>query len=245
MATVCALARPAGAEEPPGVTPYRPTVSTPAELSDPGYLEFELGALAAPGPPRRDSLPYAAKLALDEDWGVRIAGDGWVRNRPTGSGSRPGLGDTGIILKHRIELSDVSAWGWELGCALPTGRAGLGAGTTAYTLTAIYSRDFGPSHIDLNLGATRSDNTGPATGRVATAWALALSHALDERWELAGEYAGARQRGVPASGQALVALSYSVSRSLVIDAGLARNVTGTTVAPALFAGFTVLGPKLF
>ena len=245
LVALLSLARPADAQEAPTVTPYRPTVSTPAELSVPGYLEFELGALTAPGPARRDSLPYTAKLAFDEDWGLRVGGDAWVRNRATAGPGPTGPGDTSIVLKHRIELSEESAWGWELGCNLPTGRAGIGAGTTAYSLTGIYSRDFGASHLDLNLGATRSDSTDAATGRVATAWALALSHAVDERWELAVEYSGARQRGVPTSGQALFAVSYSVSRSLVIDAGVARNVISGTVAPAVFTGFTILGPQLF
>ena len=71
----------AGSEGTPSVTPYRPSVSTPAALSAPGWLEVEVGALRARGSEdsRRDSLPYSLKLAFSEDWGfVSAATHGFV-----------------------------------------------------------------------------------------------------------------------------------------------------------------------
>ena len=62
----------------PAVVPYRPSVSTPAQLSAPGYLELEAGGLRATGPDRgvaRTTLPYTLKLAFTPDWGVRVGGD--------------------------------------------------------------------------------------------------------------------------------------------------------------------------
>jgi hypothetical protein len=220
-------------------------VSTPAQLSAPGYLEFELGALTVPGPRRRDSLPGTAKLAFDEDWGVRVGGEGWVRNGATGGAYRAGPGDTAVVLKHRLALTDESALGWELGRSLPTGQSGIGAGSGAATFTAIYSRDFGRSHVDLNLSTSRTDSADPGIGLVATGWAAALSRALGSRWQAAAEFSGTRQGGVAGTGQMLFALSYSVSRSLVFDAGFARNVRGGIYSPTLFTGFTMLGPPLF
>ena len=43
----------------PSVTPYRPSVSTPAALSAPGWLEVEAGVLRSRSddPARRDSVP--------------------------------------------------------------------------------------------------------------------------------------------------------------------------------------------
>src|SRR5262252_7277339 len=67
----------------PQVVPYRPTVSTPAQLSAPGWLELEAGGLVANGPAAsasRATLPYTLKLAFTPDWGVRIGGDAWVRD---------------------------------------------------------------------------------------------------------------------------------------------------------------------
>ena len=58
------------------VTPYRPTLSTPANLSTPGWLELESGLqrLHNPDGAQRDSLPYTIKLALSPDWGLRVGG---------------------------------------------------------------------------------------------------------------------------------------------------------------------------
>src|SRR5262249_55246135 len=65
----------AGAEDAPAVTPYRPSVSTPAALSAPGWLEVEAGLQAdrdRAADARRTSLPYTLKLAMTPDWGIRI-----------------------------------------------------------------------------------------------------------------------------------------------------------------------------
>jgi hypothetical protein len=242
----CAAVRAQGdPPEAPSVTPYRPTVSTPAELSAPGYIEFELGVLKEPAPLRRDSLPYAAKFAFDEDWGVRVGGDGWVRNPDAAGGYRTGPGDTSVVFKHRRELTDVSAFGVELGWSAPTGRSGVGAGNAAYSLNAIYSHDIGVSHIDINLNATRSDGAAPGTGSVTIGWAAALSRALDDRWEVSAELSGTNQRGPGAASQALFALAYTVSRSLVLDAGFAGSLHAGSAGPSVFCGFTMLGPRLF
>ena len=43
----------------PAVVPYRPSVSTPAQLSAPGYLELEAGGLrASDNGASRTTLPY-------------------------------------------------------------------------------------------------------------------------------------------------------------------------------------------
>ena len=53
------------------VTPYRPSVSSPAQLPVPGQLELELGGLQTRlDDDRRASLPYTFKLAFNEAWGV-------------------------------------------------------------------------------------------------------------------------------------------------------------------------------
>src|SRR5947209_20559582 len=67
----------------PSATPYRPSVSTPAALSAPGWIEVEAGlqhdhdgAVA-----RRDSAPLTVKLAFTPDWGVRLGIDAGVLSR--------------------------------------------------------------------------------------------------------------------------------------------------------------------
>ena len=151
----CAFA--AHADDAPTVTPYRPSVSAPAQLSAPGWLEVEMGLQRsrADDPQRRDTLPYALKLAFTPDWGIRVQGDAIVRERAADGSSLRGAGDTSVVLKRRFAVDDASAFGLEAGVKFPTARTGMGSGHTDAGLTGIYSSDFAPKwHVDVNLSAT-------------------------------------------------------------------------------------------
>ena len=66
---LCLAASAAHAQQAPddAVTPYRPSVSSPAQLPVPGQLELELGGLHTRlEDDRRASLPYTVKLAFNE-----------------------------------------------------------------------------------------------------------------------------------------------------------------------------------
>src|SRR5438105_2964593 len=115
----CALIACAGAahaQDAPSVTPYRPSVSTPAALSAPGWLEVEAGVQSsrAVDPTRRETLPYTLKLAFTPDWGIRVGGDAIVRQRNADGTADHGLGDTSLVLKRRFAVNDASAFGLEL-----------------------------------------------------------------------------------------------------------------------------------
>lgn len=234
-------------EEPPAVTPYRPSVSTPAALSAPGYLEIEGGGLLArgSGDSRRDSLPYALKLAFTPDWGVRLGGEAWVRQTDDTGRRISGAGDTSIVLKRRFAVDDASAFGLEAGATLPTGRRGISSGKSDYSLNAIYSADLGTFHTDLNLVTTRIGAVDPGTSRMQTLWAASLSKALSERWGVVGEFSGTHQRGVDGTSQFLLAASYNVSKTLTLDAGFAHSLRSGVPDRSFFTGLTLLGPRLF
>src|SRR5450755_1243520 len=119
------------AAEDVAVTPYRPTVSTPAALSAPGWLEGEAGlqSLDDATPTRRDSAPYTLKLAISDDWGVRIAGELLVHDANADSPHVTGTGDTSVILKRRFALNARSAFGLEVGATAPTAPPGLHSGS--------------------------------------------------------------------------------------------------------------------
>lgn len=241
-----ALAQSASADQ-PSVTPYRPSVSTPAALSAPGWLEIEAGVLRSrgAGTERRDSVPYTLKLAFTPDWGLRFGGDAWVR-QDDGSGRRiSGAGDSSIVLKRRFAIDDASAFGLEAGATLTTGRDGIGSGKSDYSLNAIYSADIGAYHTDLNLASTRIGAVGPGVGRMQTLWAASLSKSINDRWGVVGEFSGTRQHGEQATAQFLVACSYNLSKSLTLDAGLARSIRSQVQDRSFFTGLTVLGPRLF
>lgn len=228
------------AADAPSATPYRPTVSNPAELSEPGWLEAELGGLRARGGDdgRRDSVPYLVKFAFSRDWGVLLGGDAHVA--VIDGGRLSGAGDTSLTLKHRIGVDDVSAFGIEAGAKAPTAKSGLGSGKSDYTLNGIYSRDIGDYRIDLNFNVTRLGAVGMVEGHSQRGWAASLSRGLNERWSLAGELSGTTRRGVSDTAQFLVATSYNSSKRVAWDAGAAFGLTRATPDWSIFAGVTVL-----
>jgi hypothetical protein len=235
------------ADELPAVTPYRPSVSTPAALSAPGWLEFEAGALAirGDGPVRRDSLPATLKLAFDPDWGLRLGAEAWVSQTDASNRSTSGPGDASVVVKRRFAVDPAQAFGLELGVSLPTGAAGVGGATAAWSVNGIYSADLGSLHTDLNLAATRIGAPGDGVSRLQKLWAASLSGPLGPRWGLLGEFSGTGQHGAAATSQLLVAATCNVSRRLVLDAGLARSLRSDGAQKSVFIGLTALGPRLF
>jgi hypothetical protein len=231
----------------PDATPYRPSVSTPAQLSAPGWLELEGGLWRQRGSEaaRRDSLPWTAKLAFSEDWGVRVGGEAWVRQTDDAGQTVSGNGITGVVLKRRFAVDEQSAFGLELGASLPTGHEGIVSGKSDVALNGIYSADIGAWHTDINLIATRQGAADAGTNRTAKLWAASLSHPVTDALGVVGEFSGTQQGGVAGTSQLLVAASYSVTKSLVFDAGLARSLRGGPADWQAVAGFTWVATRLF
>lgn len=228
--------------------PYRPSVSAPAALSAPGWVEVEAGyAHERDGDARRQSLPWTLKLVFTPDWGVRIGGDAWVRQRAPGMAARSGVGDTGVVVKRRFAVDEQQAFGLEAAVVVPTARDGLhaGSGKPDHGLAAIWSADLGAWHVDANVAATRLGAREPGTRRVEWLYAFAVSHPLYERLGAVAELSGTERGGAGSTRQALAALSYAVTPRLVIDAGAARSLKGGPVAWQAFAGFTWTAWQLF
>jgi len=229
----------------PAVVPYRPSVSTPAQLSAPGYLELEAGGLrATEDGASRTSLPYTLKLAFTPDWGIRIGGEGWVRQSVSGT-TQSGAGDTSVVLKRRFAVDDATAWGLELGETVPTARSGIGLGHAATTINGIFSSDFAPAwHTDINLNETRLDGSG-RSGAWQLGWAAAFSRTLTDTWGAVGELSGTHQGGTTDTAQFLAAASWNQSPAAVFDFGFARGLTDATPHWQVFAGVTVRLGKVF
>jgi hypothetical protein len=237
LLATCALA--AGAGEDGGVTPYRPSVSTPAQLPTPGQLEFELGGLAAMQPEgRRNSLPYTFKLAFNREWGVLLEGEAFV-SEPHDDGRAHGIGDTSVVLKRAFVVDDATAFGLELAAKLPTAKDDIGSGKTDWTVNAIYSQDIGKLHMDLNLNQTRLGAPDPGAARMQAGASSSFSHPIDERWTATWEWSGTRNRGAQSTGQLLGALSYAPNPNLVVDVGVAHGLNSASPKWSLFSGLVV------
>ena len=229
------------------VTPYRPSVSTPAALSAPGWLELEAGLQhnRGSGPARRDSLPFTLKLAFTEDWGVRFGGEAWVRQTDDAGERLRGVGDSNIVLKRRFAINETSAFGLEAGTTLTTGKTGIGSEKSDRSINAIYSADLGEYHTDINLLGTRVGVVDPGVSRTQALWAASLSKALNDQWGVVGELSGTRQKGADGTSQFLFAASYNMSKSLSLDAGFARSLRSGVPDWSVFTGFTMLASRLF
>ena len=113
---LAAMAVPLHAQEGPPITPYRPSVSSPAQLPAPGQLEFELGGLSTKtDDDRRASLPYTFRLGFNEQWGMLIGGEGYVSARSDGNPGQRGIGDTTLELKRAFLIDDGTALGLSWG----------------------------------------------------------------------------------------------------------------------------------
>ena len=234
-------------DDEPRTTPYRPSVSTPAALSAPGWLEIEAGwQHNHTDDSRRDSIPLSFKVAFDPDWGIRLGSEAWVRQR-SDAGERSGFGDTSLVLKRRFGIDDDQAFGLEGSVTVPTGKNGIGfgSGKPDYAVNAIYSGDFGAWHTDLNAAATRLGAHEGAASRTQLLAAASLSRSIDEHWNVVGEVAGTGQHGADATRQLLVAASYNVSKRLVLDAGAARSLRAGAPSWSAFTGMTWLAARLF
>jgi hypothetical protein len=233
----------------PAVVPYRPSVSTPAQLSAPGYLELEAGGLRTTGPDSgtsRTTLPYTLKLAFTPDWGIRVGGDAWVRQAASGDESQTGVGDTSVVLKRRFAVNDATAWGLELGEKFPTAGSERGSGHADTTVNAIFSSDFAPAwHTDLNLNETRLGVPSGQPRAWQTGWAAAVSRSLTDAWGAVGEFSGTRQVGTLPTAQFLAAASWNASPSAVFDFGAAHGLNDASPRWQVFAGVTVRLAKLF
>lgn len=245
----CNTAQNVAAEESvPSATPYRPTAASPANLSEPGWLEVEIGFQRIKGgsDKQRDSFPALAKLAFSENWGVMVGGELAVHRTDFDDMKYKGGGDTSITLKHRIPTAvEGTSWGFEAGVKSPTANDTIGSGKSDYTLNGIYSLDFSGNHLDLNLGATHLGAINDGESRIAYSWASALSRSLDEKWGVFGGLNGVYQRGVPSLSQFMAGASYNFSKRVVFDAGASTGMVSNAQDWSVFAGVTILMNRLW
>lgn len=234
---LAALASVCQAQDAAPVTPYRPSVSSPAQLPAAGQLELELGGLdSKDGANRRASLPYTLKLAFDEQWGVLLGGEAYVTARDEDGIRKRGLGDTLLVLKRAWVLDGASALGVELGAKAPTAREGVGSGRADYSVNGIYSRDLGSVHMDANVNLTRLGAQETGSARIQDGWSASFSTPLTARWGVTGELSGAHRAGVDGSAQALVAAAYSPHPRLTLDLGLAKGLNRASPDWSIFTG---------
>ncbi|HEX9179490.1 MAG TPA: transporter, partial [Burkholderiales bacterium] len=179
------------------------------------------------------------KLAWSENWALLLGTDAYDWQRDFDGSVAHSGGDTTLALKYRLPVNESLALGAQFGAGLPTARPPIGSGKTDWGFTAIASMDSGGAHQDLNLGAGWPGAVTDGQGRWQGAWAIAASVPLPKGFGVTGELSGLTQRGIAAQTQGLAAVSYSVSRQLVLDAAVAVGLSSAAPDWQLMAGMTV------
>ena len=242
-ATVIGLAFWIGAAfaDAPEVTPYRPTVSNPAALSAPGLLELEAGVARSHDDrdTRQLSVPYLLKYAFTENFGVLLGGDAYLQQKDAFGNRITGFGDTEAQIKLRHELTENMALGLETGVRLATARTGLGSEKSDYIVNGIFSAAGGGFNVDINLGYTRLGSVDAGQSHDEIDWATAVSGKLGGPWGWATELSGTGQHNASSTTQALAALTYQPSRTLIFDLGVSRELKQPNET-AVFGGLVIL-----
>jgi hypothetical protein len=237
-AAAMAAAASAVAQSPRTANPERPTFATHAYAVAPGYVELEQGVAARGTSSLREETTWDVNLKIGVSPHVQLGlfGPGYTRT-PTGSG----VGDLGVAVKARTDLSARAAVALVPSVTAPTGSEarGLGAGRALGGLVGVVSADLPGVHVDVNAGPQ-------GIGAGAPQWFVSLGGSRTfgraglavELFEFTPGGAGSRLAGV------LGAVTIRVAEWAVVDAGGSVGATEET-PDQLFVGITTNFGRLF
>ena len=230
----------------PEANPGRPTVSTPATLTPVGYLQFETGFT-----PAYDSPEFSSRYGLSEVTKLAVASrlefvaqaepvahfttDGTTANRVAdifvgaqgvlyhGEGAMPTLA---VSYFHRVYDGGAPEFDF-------------GSPTNSFLVLA--SADMKGFHYDANAFFTELEQGPVRRGQFGQS--LTISRQFLRRFTLSGEVWHFTQPSLRSDAVGnLWAVSYSVRKTLVLDAGFNHGLTGTSTSWEAFVGFTYLLP---
>ena len=227
------------AQAPHAANPERPSVATHAYTVAPGYAELEQGVRAQGLGNFRDQTTWEFNLKIGVAPPVQLGLFGTGYNR-TEQGN--GVGDVGVALKLRRDLSATHSLALVPAVTLPTGdqSLGLGAGRVLGSLLAVWSFELGGLlHADLNAGPV-----GIGAGRPQALGTASFTRGLG-RWGVAAEVYGYTSGSAGAGqGGLLGAVTVRPAEWLVVDGG---GVVGLGAAgrDQLFLGVTTNLGRIF
>src|SRR2546425_10769413 len=230
------------AQSPHAANPERPSVATHAYTVVPGYMELEQGVRAQGFGNFRDQTSWEFNLKIGVARPVQLGLFGTGYNR-TGEGN--GVGDVGVALKLRRDLSSTHTVALVPAVTLPSGdqSLGLGAGRVLGSLLAVWSFELGGLlHADLNVGPV-----GLGAGRPQALGTASFSRALGRwgRWGVAAEVYGYTSGSAgPGQGGLLGAVTVRPAEWLVVDGGGVVGL-GALARDQLFLGVTTNLGRIF
>lgn len=233
----------------PSANPGRPTISTPATLTPPGYLQFETGVLSAwnsPSVASQTNLNEVVKFALTRRLEFLAGFEPVAHSRINSvSSNDPGgisLGAQAVIFPGEGSRPTISASYFHSVYSGASPDLDIGSATNSLLLLA--SADVKGFHNDANLFL--NEVASDPVRRAQIGQSLSISHPLNRRFGLSGEIWHFTQpflRGNAVGN--LWALYYNANRDLVFDAGFDHGFTSTSTRWEVFTGFTYLLPRKF
>jgi hypothetical protein len=227
--------------------PCRPTIACTADLVAPGAFELEIGGIyrSLGGGLKQFAVPFLAKLTAMPWLQLQVGSNGYTYEH--GPDGVTYFDDVDLGAKfHLVDQSGLRpSLSASFAVAVPSDDMADHAEDYALLMTAYASKDLGPLHGDLNVGLNRLGLRGEP---VDQAWvALALSTSLPRQFGAMVEnyYFSPALPLATHDGGTLLALTYTVRRWLVVDAGADIGYFSSTRAYSVFAGMTVVPFVLF
>ena len=246
-------------DTPPTVNPYRPTVTDPATLTVPGYLEMEIGgqdvhrgqSQTGGGAVRRQFYTPATLKLTDRSGRLEyhLTFEGTVTLKDDQGQSLSGIGDTipglqYLLLKQTPKTYDVAV---RAEYKVPTSKSGIGTGKSDYDVLLLASKDYSKTyHVDFDLGyfaLGRASGTGFASQYQASGVLnTKLSNTLTLQDEIYG-FSGSSENSTIIS--TLHALGYQPSHTIAYDIGVDFGISHAAPKYTVLFGSTFFLGKLF
>lgn len=249
LTLLCLLVRDSSGQQEISVTPNRPGVADPADVTQTGVLEIEYGWERAFRSREFRTLRVAAGLirfGLTEDVELRLGMDNYLSQRSEDAkGRRSGVGDTSPGFKYRFlkqdELWPTLAFAYEIKVPSASRKKRLGSGRADHNLFFLASKEIFELDWELgyNLGWIGKERKRGFDD--VHIWALSFSHPLFGPVGISGEiYGGPRvNRETPAVVSTDWALTYALTSRVIFDLGVDIGLNSSARDITYFAGVTL------
>jgi len=230
----------------PEANPGRPTVSTPATLTPVGYLQFETGVLGANHSPEfssRYGFNEVMKLSVAPRLELISSAEPFVHYRAGGMSANGTaevfLGAQAIVIHGEGAKPTIAASYFRR--VYDGGAPEVDFGSPRNSILFLASGDVKGFHYDAN--AIFNEQTQAVVHRAQFGQTLSITHHVAGKFSVSGEIWHFTQpflRGHAVGN--LWAVGYAARKTLVLDAGFNRGLTGTSTRWEAFVGCTYLLP---
>jgi hypothetical protein len=226
--------------------PCRPTIACTADIVKPGLFELETGMLFRRlGGAREWTFPFLAKLTLASFAQLQVGSNGYTTQFDGAPARYFDNVDAGMKLHLMDQRPALPSLSLSASVSFPADEDQLGYSPALDAFFVAYiTKDFGPLHADLNLGANA---LGLDPSPRAQEWvALALSASLPKPFGIMAEnyYFTDAAPFAGRDGGLLFAISASPRPWLVFDFGGDVGYFPATRAYSAFVGMTIVPVRL-